>query len=148
MIRPPVIESVGENYVVIEPPAGMLKLIHNRVEQAKKLESRFVMLDYSSIFILACLHTKHSVPDMHSGVENAPNIWVYRPVAVKVSSDLGVGPHHNLREVFTDATEDNFVKIVNEFQFTYPRDVIDDVFNKIDELCFITKKKVDDEKKD
>lgn len=140
MIRPPIVESVGENYVVIEPPAGMLKLINNRVEQAKKLESRFIMLDYSSIFILACLHTQRTIPN----TETVSN----QPVAVKIASDLGIGPHNNLREVFTDATDENFVKIVNEFQFTYPRDVIDDVFSKIDELCFITKKKVDDEKKD
>lgn len=139
MIRPPVVESVGENYVVIEPPAGMLKLIHNRVEQTKKLQDRFVMLDYSSIFILACLHTSWKDLDQ---------ITCYKPVAVKVADSCNILNYSNLRQVFADATEEEFVKIVNEFQFTYPRDVIDDVFNKIDELCFITKKKVDDEKKD
>lgn len=140
MIRPPVIEPVGENYVIIEPPAGMLKLINYRIEQIKKLESRFVMLDYSSIFILACLHTQRTIPNTVT-VSN-------QPVAVKIAIDLGIGPHNNLREVFTDATDENFVKIINEFQFNYPRDVIDSTFDKIDELCFITKKKVDDEKKD
>lgn len=143
MIRPPVVESVGENYVVIEPPAGMLKLIHNRVEQAKKLESRFVMLDYSSIFILACLHTQQIIP---STVGEATT--VHRSVAVKIGLDLGYGPYNSLRSVFTDASDEQFIGIINEFQFNYPRDVIDSTFDKIDELCFITKKKVDDEKKD
>ena len=109
----------------------MLKLIHNRVEQAKKLESRFVMLDYSSIFILACLHTSAKTP-----------------VAVTISIELGMEGYNTLRSVFTDATDEQFVNLINEFQFRYPRDVIDSTFDKIDELCFITKKKVDDEKKD
>lgn len=142
MIRPPVIEPVGENYVVIEPPAGMLKLIHNRVEQAKKLESRFVMLDYSSIFILACLHTQKTTP----GTPEA--IVTYLSVVVEIAAGLSIPNCGTLRKVFTDATDEEFISIINEFQFNYPRDVIDSTFDKIDELCFITKKKVDDEKKD
>jgi hypothetical protein len=143
VIRPPVVESVGENYVVIEPPAGMLKLINERVEQIKKLESKFVMLDYSSIFVLVCLHVKKIVEN-----NNAPDIVTYHSTAVSIAAGIGLDKYKTLRSVFTDATDEEFVKIVTEFQFTYPRDVIDSVFNKIDELCFITKKKADDEKKD
>lgn len=143
MIRPPIVEAVGENFVVIEPPAGMLKLINERVEQLKKLESRFIMLDYSSIFILACLHTQQSVP---STIGNAT--LVHKSVAVSLAIGLGYEGYNTLRSVFADATAEQFISIINEFQFNYSRDVVDSVFDKIDELCFITKKKVDDEKKD
>lgn len=136
MIRPPIVQDIGNDYAVIEPPAGMLKLIQNRVEEVKNLESRFVMLDYSTIFILACLHTKQET------------VGAYNPVVSSIAGLLGVGPYYTIRDAFTNATAAEFISIISEFQFTYPRDVIDEVFNKIDELCFITKKKVDDEKKD
>lgn len=142
MIRPPVVESVGENYVVIEPVAGMLKLINNRVEQIKKLESKLVMMDYSSVLVLVCLHTQHTDTD---------GVTIYKSVAVKIATELNQQYLSNagtLRGVFADISEEDFIKIVNEFQFTYPRDVIDSVFNKIDQLCFFTAKKVEDEKKD
>jgi len=139
VIRPPVIEPVGDNYVIIEPPAGMLKLLNERVDQLKKLESKFVMMDFSCIWVLACLHTQQ---------DTLGTVRMYVPVAASVSNGLGIGPYNNLREVFANASEEDFIKIVSEFQFNYPRTVIDSVFNKIDELCFITKKKVDDEKKD
>lgn len=142
MIRPPIVESVGENYVVIEPPAGMLKLINNRVEQIKKLESKLVMIDYSSLLVLVCLHTQHT---------DQPGVTIYRSVAVKIATELNQQYLNNagtLRGVFADISEEDFVKIITEFQFSYPRDVIDSVFNKIDSMCFFTAKKVEDEKKD
>lgn len=142
MIRPPIVESVGDNYVIIEPPAGMLRLMNNRVEELKKLQDRFIMLDYSSIFILACLHTQQVVTG------NGEAITTYHSTAVGIASALNIPNSGTLRKIFSDITPEEFASIVNEFQFNYPRDVIDNTFNKIDELCFITKKKVDDEKKD
>ena len=142
MIRPPVIEPVGDNYVIIEPPAGMLKLLNERVEQLKKLESKFVMMDFSCIWVLACLHTQKTVP----GSPEA--IVTHHSTAVHIASSLGIDNSGTLRKVFSEVSEEDFIKIVSEFQFNYPRTVIESVFNKIDELCFITKKKVDDEKKD
>lgn len=136
MIRSAIVEDIGNDYVVVEPPAGMLKLIQNRVEEVKNLESRFVMLDYSTVFILACLQTKQDT------------IGLYTPVVSSIAASLGIGPYYTIRDAFTNATSGEFIAIISEFQFTYPRDVIEEVFNKIDELCFITKKKVDDEKKD
>ena len=100
------------------------------------------MLDYSSIFILACLHLQRTTP----GTPEA--IVTHHSVAVHIASGLGITNCGTLRKVFTDATDEEFINIINEFQFNYPRDVIDTTFDKIDELCFITKKKVDDEKKD
>jgi len=142
VIRPPVIEPVGDNYVIIEPPAGMLKLLNERVEQLKKLESKFVMMDFSCIWVLACLHTQQIV----AGTPEA--IVTHHSTAVQIASGLGIDNSGTLRKVFGEVSEEDFIKIVSEFQFNYPRTVIDSVFNKIDELCFITKKKVDDEKKD
>ena len=142
MIRPPIIEPVGDNYVIIEPPAGMLKLLNERVEQLKKLESKFVMMDFSCIWVLACLHTQQIIPGNGEPITNT------RSTAVQIASGLGIGPYNTLRQVFADASEEDFIKIISEFQFNYPRTVIESVFDKIDELCFITKKRVDDEKKD
>ena len=142
MIRPPIIEPVGDNYVIIEPPAGMLKLLNERVEQLKKLESKFVMMDFSCIWVLVCLHSKQTIP----GKPEA--IVTYHSTAVSIAAALDIQNCGTLRNVFANASEEDFIKVISEFQFNYPRTVIESVFDKIDELCFITKKKVDDEKKD
>lgn len=73
---------------------------------------------------------------------------LYEPVAASIGSNLGFGPYNNLRSVFADASDEQFIHIINEFQFSYTRDVIDSIFDEIDKLCFITKKVSDDEKKD
>lgn len=128
--------DLGNGYTLVEPPAGLLPYINKRIKSYTGDENdQLTQANWATIFVLACLH----YGDM--------------PVAVDVFSKLEFKCDYptainTLRSVYVILSDTDFKLVVEEFQFSITRDKLTEWFDAVDEMAFISKKKVDAEKND
>ena len=122
-------QDLGNDYSVVEPPAGLLPHIKKRTDLYTDADgnSQLTQSIWAAIFVLSCLHKK--------GV----------PVACEVAATIG-NPLQTIRDVFCNMPDGDFKTVVDEFLFNVSRDQLKEWFDTIDALCYISKKVEDTEK--
>lgn len=131
------ITDLGDGYILVEPPAGLLPEIHKRTRlysDAEKLTGDIL----GAIFILACLH-KDDVPVFGLIADTVPECIVEgatNPVTKTIRSAYSLLP------------DDEFKAVIAEFLFGISRETLDKWFEAVDASCYITKKRADEVKND
>lgn len=124
-----------EGCVLVQPPAGLLPLIQDRLVRMKDEKDNILSHEWYAVYILASLHIKCDDDTQ-------------KPVACEEAGLLGHKGYNTLRSVYQDMTDEEFKTLVKEFVFKTSRDDIEKVFELLDSLSYITKKSVNALKND
>lgn len=122
--------NIDNGLSLVEPPAGLIVAINNRLRALSDGEGKMSTADWYAIYVLGCLLDSDGTP-----------------AAVSISTKLGQG-YSSLREVFCNSTAEEFKETVEEFIFSVSRDELEKLFESVDNSCFITRKVLDTIKND
>ena len=157
--------DLPNDYVIVQPPAGLLHAINKRLDDYRNDNNGVVTLNaWGAIFVLACLYKKHGISEEPVCVEVAKSIAgqyanvVCAMTLAEVDNDtlaaeIETNPSEkflaitSIRDLFTKADKDTFNEVLDELLFITTLDQLREWFTEIENSSYITKKSGDDLKK-
>jgi len=137
--------DAGDGFSIVEPPAGLVSGINNRLSLYSDESGKMSLNTWAAIFVLACLHDENNVPVVVSLAKNLPQNTIVEEGETKPISNLN---RETLRGVYCNMDAEEFKLLIEEFIFVISKSRLEELYNIVEESCFITKKTTDALKND
>jgi hypothetical protein len=157
--------DLPNDYVIIQPPAGLLTHINKRLDDYRNDNNGVVTLNaWGAVFILACLYKKHdnriepvclqvakSIADQYANTVCAAVLAEVDDDTIAAEVETNVVSKFqaikSIRDLFVKASKDTFNEVLDELLFITTLEQLKEWFEAIDKSSFITKKTENDLKK-